>query len=597
MRLSDYIVLSDDDDNESDSDTSSVTLGSDSDRLSFLCGNSRTVSPFSSLPAREVIDLTNADGSHHGGFHDGDYLTDEGYKALLENWAQAAAASPPGIEAVQKKRLDEACVDGIVYVPGQSIELHDDTFLRITSVWENPDGEIYFEGRRLRLLESLEDQNGNEDGETILTYFPRWQNELVWMLDEVDDVPLGIVRHFVTIHFTNHSPMDQDPHKILYPSHLYCRLKERPGTSVEYLTFEEADVKHRIPPATLRNSWRGETTPFGSNKGVPVIDLDDIDDNPGPIVKARARRKYTFGDGFCGAGGVSCGAETAGLHIKWAFDMSPHAAVTYRLNFSTAECEESDIFSFLTNDEEFMRVDVTHGSPPCQTWSPAHTIPGPNDDANSACIFSCGDLIRKAKPRIHTVEETDGLIARHKQFFLAVIRDFIDTGYSVRWAVLNCLMYGVPQKRKRLVIIASGPGETLPTMPKPTHGLPGSGLRDLVTINQVISNIPLGAPNHDIDGATRRGARKAPFDGNGQAHTITCGGGTNNYHPSGERNFTRREAACLQTFPLSFRFGPAEISKQIGNAVPPALARAIYREVIKTLQETDERELREIGDR
>ncbi|KAL4872122.1 S-adenosyl-L-methionine-dependent methyltransferase [Aspergillus spectabilis] len=454
-----YINLVDDvDDNMSDaamindgyeSDASSVTLDNDPDRLYFLREDSRTATPFSSLPPKEIVDLT-----------DGDYLTDECYEILREDWVRstAAAKSPARTESIEKRRLEEVCVENIVYKPGQSVELHDDSFLRICSVWEEPDGQISLQGRRLWLLETIETRD--HDG----IYIPRWPNELVWIVGETADVPLGIVKRFVQIYFTNHCHASQDPHKKIRPRDLFCRLKEDLRTSVEYLAFEDADVGYQVDPATLRQYWRGETASFGSEEEAPVIVLDDIEDvQSDPITEKRDRRKYTFGDGFCGAGGVSCGAETAGLYIKWAFDLSPHAAATYRLNFATAECEESDIFSFLTNSEEFMRVDITHGSPPCQTFSPAHTIASANDDANSACIFSCGNLIRKAKPRVHTMEETSGLFDRHRETFFGVIHDFIETGYSVRWALLNCMEYGVPQSRKRLVIIASGYVCLLPT--------------------------------------------------------------------------------------------------------------------------------------
>jgi DNA (cytosine-5)-methyltransferase 1 len=142
--------------------------------------------------------------------------------------------------------------------------------------------------------------------------------------------------------------------------------------------------------------------------------------------------------------------------------------------------------------------------------------------------------------------------------------------------------------------IVSRPGELLPPFPNPTHGLPGSGLFDYTTINQMIANIPPDAPDHDIEGSRSRGLRngtRVPFDANRQAKTVTCSGGENNYHPSGTRGFTNREFACLQTFPLDYRFA-REVRKQIGNAVPPALSKAIYREIIKSLQRTDEQEFR-----
>ncbi|KAL2828156.1 S-adenosyl-L-methionine-dependent methyltransferase [Aspergillus cavernicola] len=595
MEHIDPILVDDDDDDASDA--SSVTIDNDPDKLYFLRETSRTTTPCFSLPPREVVDLTHAETIYDGEetIYDGEYLTDECFEILREDWNRSLrlARSPAQVEPPTEKCLADVCVDGIVYKPGQSVELYDETFLRIESVWEKPhrEGGVFFKGRRLLKAK-------NHAG----TYIPRWHNELIWIANENTDIPLGIVKQFVPIYFTSHCYLSQDHKRVIRANDLFCRLKEvlkRETTSVEYLTYEEADVEYRVASTTLRQEWRGKTASFGSEGKsqalIVVLDEDENDHQSDTIIDQKIRRKYTFGDGFCGAGGVSCGADTAGMHIKWAFDLSPHAVATYRLNFLTAECEISDIFNFLTNNENYLRVDVTHGSPPCQTFSPAHTIASANDDNNSACIFSCGNLIRKAKPRVHTMEETSGLFERHKETFYGVIHDFIEIGYSVRWALLNCMEYGVPQSRKRLIIIASGPGETLPSLPQPTHGLPGSGLCDLATIDQVISNIPPGTAGHDIEGARSRAAQawRVPFDANQQARTITCGGGENNYHPSGQRGFTNREFACLQTFPLGFQFGPREVRKQIGNAVPPLLAKAIYAEIIRSLQETDERELRD----
>jgi DNA (cytosine-5)-methyltransferase 1 len=74
------------------------------------------------------------------------------------------------------------------------------------------------------------------------------------------------------------------------------------------------------------------------------------------------------------------------------------------------------------------------------------------------------------------------------------------------------------------------------------------------------------------------------------AKTLTCSGGVGNYHPSGLRLYTIRELASLQTFPISHNFTPDSKTKarrQIGNAVPPLLARSMYREIIKCLKEAD----------
>jgi DNA (cytosine-5)-methyltransferase 1 len=107
----------------------------------------------------------------------------------------------------------------------------------------------------------------------------------------------------------------------------------------------------------------------------------------------------------------------------------------------------------------------------------------------------------------------------------------------------------------------------------------------------------VNAPDHDVDGARfANGVPKPPFDPHSLAKTVTCGGGEGNYHPSGLRRYTNREFACLQTFPIDFQFY-CNVKKQIGNAVPPKLAQAIYQAIVKSLQETDERELRDEQDR
>jgi DNA (cytosine-5)-methyltransferase 1 len=102
-------------------------------------------------------------------------------------------------------------------------------------------------------------------------------------------------------------------------------------------------------------------------------------------------------------------------------------------------------------------VDVLHMSPPCQPFSAAHTIPSEmQDEINQAALLSVGHLLEKIRPRIATIEETEGLINRHVEWFSALINIFITLGYSVRWKVVRCQDYGVPQQRKRLFIIAAG---------------------------------------------------------------------------------------------------------------------------------------------
>lgn len=116
-----------------------------------------------------------------------------------------------------------------------------------------------------------------------------------------------------------------------------------------------------------------------------------------------------------------------------------------------------------------------------------------------------------------------------------------------------------------------------------------------MTIHDAINNIPDPASNHDVQNELNKWARSwhAPYNAYSQAKTITCNGGEANYHPSGRRKFTEREVACLQTFPLDFEFPGRNVRRQIGNAVPVKFAETIYREIARSLRETDEEELQE----
>ncbi|KAI5293476.1 hypothetical protein KEM55_007076, partial [Ascosphaera atra] len=301
---------------------------------------------------------------------------------------------------------------------------------------------------------------------------------------------------------------------------------------------------------------------------------------------------YTFGDAFCGAGGVSRGAQQAGLRVKWGFDYDENAINSWRVNFTDARGGargiHSPVWEFIEKTPKTIaQVDVLHASPPCQTFSRAHTIAASSDGANEVCILSIPALIKNCKPRMVTLEETSGLTHEaHKQFLHAVLNGFIELGFSAMWKVINCKDYGVPQTRKRLVVIASAPGEDLPAFPLPTHG-DAHGLQPRPTVLGSIQNIPSDNLDHDPQYfSANTGLR--PSNGNGLAPTLTCSGSVP--HPNGQRNLTNRELACLQTFPVEHYFGYTYVRKQIGNAVPPLLAKAILGQVRQTLEEVDHRQ-------
>ena len=172
------------------------------------------------------------------------------------------------------------------------------------------------------------------------------------------------------------------------------------------------------------------------------------------ISSAKSTQRYTVGDSFCGAGGMSRGCIMAGLRIAWAFDFNAHACDSYELNFYATRLYRiwAHEFSGLKEDH---KVDILHLSPPCQFFSDAHTVEGKDDDMNIASLFAIYELLVKAKPRVVTLEQTSGLLRRHPVFMNSVIQMFTARGFSIRWRVLNCADFGLPQRRLRVFIIAS----------------------------------------------------------------------------------------------------------------------------------------------
>lgn len=141
------------------------------------------------------------------------------------------------------------------------------------------------------------------------------------------------------------------------------------------------------------------------------------------------------------------------------------------------------------------------------------------------------------------------------------------------------------------------PGEDLPPFPRPTHELGDVSIRQTLEEIEAIHGVsPLAHHNPEI---LRGQVRREPYDPYCLAKTITCKGGEN-YHPSGERQFTVREILALQTFPHSFKFPETidgkvftttEMKVQAGNAVPPCFGRTILESVIKSLKAYDQRRL------
>ncbi|KAL8897636.1 MAG: hypothetical protein Q9207_007117 [Kuettlingeria erythrocarpa] len=225
----------------------------------------------------------------------------------------------------------------------------------------------------------------------------------------------------------------------------FCLKVQEPGS--KFPVADEHRRKSSVIEIKPRNSIPRSTQPHTS---------DTRPSNASSKCTSATKRQYTFGDSFCGAGGMSRAAHQAGLHIKYAFDCNKHACTTYALNFPHADLHCLWAHDFVQQNKD-CKVDIAHLSPPCQFFSDAHTVAGKDDEMNTASLFAVGEIINKSKPRVVTLEQTFGIVlrARHQGYLNALVQIFTSAGFSIRWRLLHCADYGLPQMRLRTFMIAS----------------------------------------------------------------------------------------------------------------------------------------------
>lgn len=312
-------------------------------------------------------------------------------------------------------------------------------------------------------------------------------------------------------------------------------------------------------------------------------------------------------DLFAGAGGLSLGLEAAGIEALFAVEIVPDAVATYRATFPGAQVNAADI-----REVDFRRwagVDVVAGGPPCQPFSVGGLRLGRDDARDFLPEFVRAVL--EVRPRTFIMENVPGLIS-FGPYLRSVLGPLFDLYAISEPQVLNAADYGVPQSRKRLVIVGSRDGAAFRLPP---------GSSDLrVPAGMVLTREPRGEPNPSkIVYAKRPDLRPNPyqghlFNGGGRAielnrpsPTILAAAGGNKTHfidlenrvPTyhrhlkkggaplvgelpGARRLTVMESAALQSFPEGVRFSGSRSSQytQIGNAVPPRLAQAIGEELM-----------------
>jgi DNA (cytosine-5)-methyltransferase 1 len=329
------------------------------------------------------------------------------------------------------------------------------------------------------------------------------------------------------------------------------------------------------------------------------------------------KAKPTAIDLFCGAGGLTEGLTQAGFRVVAAVEIDALACETYRDNHKRVHLWQKDVRR--VSGAELLRatklkkgeLDLLAACPPCQGFSAIRTKNRGRrvNDSRNSLILDVLRIVRSVRPRSVMLENVPHLALdrRYKAFCKALTA----LGYSIDWDVLNAMNYGVPQRRRRLVLIATANAEA----PFPNHA------RVTRTVRQSIGRLPQPRQSRDalhnyelklspavldrISRVPRNGGSRTDLrlkdqlechrrvDGfkdiygrmawDRPSPTIT--GGCINpskgrfVHPTANRPITLREAALLQSFPRSYKFslrnGRYAVAQMIGNALPPEFIRRI----------------------
>jgi len=329
-------------------------------------------------------------------------------------------------------------------------------------------------------------------------------------------------------------------------------------------------------------------------------------------------RPYTFIDLFCGAGWLALGFAQVGFESVYAVDFDKSAAETYRRNFKH-EVWDEPIERLKTVPTT---ADIIIGGPPCQGFSPLGKMTPLAAHKNMNRLWRhYMRIVDQVNPKAFVVENVPEFL--YSLEFKALERAARKRGYEVAAEVLKAVHFGVPQQRRRTFVVALKGGA--PRLPLP--------ITERTTVRDAIGDLPLfptGTGWHIGRNPTAKSLsryRCIPPGGNRfdlmrrrpdlapRCWLDKPTGSTDVFgrlvwdkpaltvrteffkpekgrylHPEADRPITHREAARLQTFPDDFEFfgSKIEVARQIGNAVPPKLARAVAETVRALLLEHDD---------
>lgn len=393
-----------------------------------------------------------------------------------------------------------------------------------------------------------------------------------------------------------------------------------------------------VSKATMEKWERNGTfVPFTATDGRKAFRIDDIRHVPEvrqmiesdweEEMTVKPLRTYTSVELFAGAGGLALGMEKAGFSHIMLNEVDHDACMTLRHNRPGWNVVEQDVrtISFASLRD---KVDLLTGGFPCQAFSYAGKQGG-FADTRGTLFFELARAAEEMRPKVIMGENVRGLAAHDGGKTLATIRNTIkEIGYTlVEPRVLRAIMYQVPQKRERLLLIAirndladkaefrwPAPYHRIMTLRDAFHkgalydcDVPMSpGQKYPPKKQKVLSLVPMGGywrdlpedvqkeymgGSYHLEGGKTGMARRLSLDE--PSLTLTCSPAqkqTERCHPTETRPLTVREYARIQTFPDTWQFAGSLSSqyKQIGNAVPVNLAWAVGRSLVRLLNEIEE---------
>lgn len=336
-------------------------------------------------------------------------------------------------------------------------------------------------------------------------------------------------------------------------------------------------------------------------------------------------KQYTAIDLFSGCGGLTQGLKLSGFKVLAAIEIDKLAVDTYKANHSDVHVLHGDVRAIRAKPLrkhlklECGELDLLAGCPPCQGFSSLRTRNGAvrKRDRRNGLIREMTRFARAFLPRAIMMENVPGL-ASHRSF-KDLCRELRKLGYRVRWDIKDARHYGVPQRRKRLILVAgrgfdirlAKESATFKTVRQAFFNLrkPGQSYDELQNLGEqrstkvlkLIRAIPKdGGSRADLPRAWQLECHKRT-DGFSDVYgrmawdapSPTITGGCFNpskgrfLHPEEDRAITLREAAILQSFPRRYRF-PVDANKElvalmIGNALPPTFIQRHARQIAKSL--------------